>query len=202
MGENPEIVSEDYLSLSDRHDLCKPSSLISKSEDIAARVDRMVSESEYGVDIIEAEEEAERDAVAEREASLARELAVMRSRRKRLVDPIQYAMSIAAEDLASYEPSFGWEMMPPTQKQLAFLENRGIDPQIIENAGKASMIIDKLVRRQQEGLSTPKQIRLLEKYGFVHVGTWSFEAANSMISKLSNNNWHLPYGYDAAAYRP
>ena len=33
---------------------------------------------------------------------------------------------IQAEDLSSYVPSFGWEMMPPSEKQLAALEKFGI----------------------------------------------------------------------------
>lgn len=47
--------------------------------------------------IIEAEEQAEKDVLAEREASLARELAAMRSRKRKLADPLQYALSIAVE---------------------------------------------------------------------------------------------------------
>lgn len=79
----------------------------------------MKDDNEY--DLIEAEEEAERDILAEREAALALELAEMRKRKRKLVDPLQYAMSIAAEDLSSYVPTFAWEMAPPSDKQIAFL---------------------------------------------------------------------------------
>ena len=77
-------------------------------------------------DLIESEEEAERDVLAEREAALAKELAEMRNRKRKLVDPLQYALSIAAEDLTNYVPTFTWEMAPPSEKQLEFLERRGI----------------------------------------------------------------------------
>jgi len=154
------------------------------------------------VDILEAEEEAERSAVEEREKSLARELAIMRTRSRRLVDPIQYALSISAEDLANYTPTFTWEMAPASEKQLALLEKRGIASDTVENMGKAKLLIDRLIERQNEGLSTPKQIRLLEKYGFRHVGTWTFDTASAMISRLANNSCCLPYGFNAAAYRP
>ena len=111
-------------------------------------------------------------------------------------------MSIAAEDLANYVPEFAWEMGPPTQKQLQFLEKRGIFADSVENMGKASLLIDRLVRRQEEGLATPKQIRLLERYGFLQVGTWAFDDASAMISRISNNSWQLPYGINARSYRP
>ena len=148
------------------------------------------------------EEEAERDVLREREEALARELAAMRSKKKKLVDPIQYALSIAAEDLTSYEPTFPWEMGPPSEKQLAFLENRGILPDTVENAGLASLLIDRLKRRQEEGLATPKQIRCLERYGFRRVGTWQFDTASALISRLAMNHWRVPQGMTPSVYTP
>ena len=68
--------------------------------------------------------------------------------------------------------------------------------------GKASLLIDRLMKRQEEGLSTPKQIRLLERYGFRYVGTWSFDAASRAISRLAALNWKLPYGFNPATYMP
>ena len=192
----------DFLWQMERLDLCRPSCLVCRDENEAERVDRMVEDTTGAVDLMEAEEQAERDTILEREQSLARQLAEMRSRRRRLVDPLQFAMSIAAEDLADYTPTFAWEMAPPSQKQLDFLEKRGIDAGSIENMGKASMLIDRLMNRQKEGLSTPKQIRLLERYGFRFVGTWSFDAASKVISRLAALNWKLPYGFNPATYVP
>ena len=68
--------------------------------------------------------------------------------------------------------------------------------------GMASMLIERLVQRHYAGLATPKQIRLLERQGFQHVGTWPKEAASSMISQLMRNNWRLPYGVNAYTYCP
>ena len=126
----------------------------------------------------------------------------MRQRQRKSVDPIQYALSIAAEDLANYAPTFAWEMAPPTERQLAFLENRGIYPGSVTCAGYASVLIDRLIRRQEEGLSTPKQIRCLERYGFRQVGTWTFDQAGTMISRLAANSWRIPRGLNVSAYRP
>ncbi len=120
---------------------------------------------------VKTEEQAERDILAEREAALAKQLAEMRGKKRKLVDPLQYALSIAAEDLTNYVPTFAWEMAPPSEKQIAFLERRGIFADSVRNAGLASLLIDRLQRRQQMGLATPKQIRCLERYGFRQVGT-------------------------------
>ena len=197
-----ELLLLDFLWMTERHDLCRPSCLISKDATIAAKIDKAVAESAGGIDIMEAEEEAERDVLQEREESLARQLAVMRTRQRKLVDPLQYAMSIAAEDLANYVPTFAWEMGPPSQKQLEFLEKRGIFAGSVENMGKASMLIDRLMRRQEEGLSTPKQIRCLERFGFRHVGTWTFDQASAMISLMAAHDWQLPRGFNPTTYRP
>ena len=192
----------DFLWMTERHDLCKPSALFAKDAKIAEIMDKNIESDEDGVDLMAAEEQAERDVLAERESALARELEEMRNRKRKLVDPLQYALSIAAEDLTNYIPTFAWEMAPPSEKQLAFLERRGIFAGSVGNAGLASLLIDKLKRRQDEGLATPKQIRCLERYGFRQVGTWQFDDASALISRLANNNWRLPYGFNAAVYRP
>ena len=197
-----ELLILDFLWLTERHDLCRPSTLFSKNANIAERIDRQVMDTDESVDIMEAEETAERDAMAEREQALAEQLAVMRNRNRKLVDPLQYAMSIAAEDLANYEPTFAWEMGPPTQRQLQFLAQRGIFADSVENMGKASLLIDRLIRRQEEGLSTPRQIRCLERFGFRQVGTWTFDQASKMISRLADNRWHIPFGMNVSAYTP
>ncbi|MFR3006428.1 MAG: hypothetical protein ACLTML_14315 [Blautia faecis] len=50
-------------------------------------------------------------------------------------------------------------MGPPSDKQKQTLEKLGIMPDQIENAGKAAKILDRLDKRRNEGLTTPKQIR-------------------------------------------
>ncbi len=192
----------DFLWLTSRHDLCRPSALISKDQNIADKINEVMLKSADGIDLMDAEEQAERDVLAEREEALAKQLAEMRNRKRKLVDPLQYALSIAAEDLVEYVPTFAWEMAPPSEKQIEFLEKRGIFAETVENMGKACVLIDKLKRRQEEGLATPKQIRCLERYGFRQVGTWQFSAAAKMISRLAVNNWRLPYGLDAKTYKP
>lgn len=192
----------DFLWMTARHDLCRPSALISKDEKIASMIDEQMQTDEDGVDLIEAEEQAERDVLAEREAALARELSEMRQRKRKLVDPLQYALSIAAEDLTNYVPTFAWEMAPPSEKQLQFLERRGIFPDSVSNAGLASLLIDRLKRRQDMGLATPKQIRCLERYGFRQIGTWQFDDASRLIFQLADNRWRVPYGITPSLYRP
>ena len=188
-----DLLILDFLWMTERHDLCRPSSLIAKSAEIAEKMDRKLKEDDQMHDLLEEEQEAEQDIVKEREAALAAQLQQMRTRKSKLVDPMQYAFSIAAEDLVNYEPVTAWEMGPASEKQLAYLEKMGIDRDCVQNMGMASLYIDRLVSRRKEGLSTPKQIRYLERRGFKHVGTWTFSAASEMMNVLAKNNWILPH---------
>lgn len=187
-----DLLILDFLWMTERHSLCRPAHLIAKSDDIAEKITKRIEESGDALDIIEAEEKAEKDAVKEREDKLAKELESMKHRKRALVDPLQFELSIQSEDLANYEPSFGWEMNPPSEKQLAALEKMGIFPDEVDCMGKAARILDKLSARRAAGLTTPKQIRFLESRGFKHVGTWKFDTASRMINRIAANNWQIP----------
>ncbi len=62
-----------------------------KDAEIAKRINQKMMDKESGIDLLEAEKDAESDAIKEREEALARELAAMKKRKSKLVDPIQYA---------------------------------------------------------------------------------------------------------------
>lgn len=190
----------DFLWHTERHELCHPASLICTDEEVAKKMTANIEEAGCPVDIEEAEKQAAEDVVAQREEALAKQLAEMRRRKKKLVDPLQFEMSIQAEDLSGYVPAFGWEMGPPTDKQKATLEKLGILPDEIDNAGKATKLLERLDKRRQEHLTTPRQIRCLEKYGFQHVGTWQFDTAKSMIDRIAANGWRVPASINPQEY--
>lgn len=193
----------DFLWHTQNHELCRPASLICESEEVAEKMTENLKDSAgCPEDIIEAEETASSDVVADREAALAKQLKEMRNRKRKLVDPLQFEMSIQAEDLSGYVPAFGWELMPPSSKQLSALEKFGIFPDEIDNAGKASLLLDRLDKRRFAGLTTPKQIRFLESRGFRHVGTWQFETARKLIDRIAANGWRIPHSIDPTTYIP
>ncbi len=192
----------DFLWHTERHELCHPAHLICENEEVAQKMTENIEEAGSPIDIEEAQEAATEDVISQREEALAKQLAEMRKRKRKLVDPLQFEMSIQAEDLASYVPAFGYEMGPPTDKQVKALEKLGILPDQVDNAGKASKLLDRLDRRRMEGLTTPKQIRFLEQRGFNHVGTWPFENARKLIDRIAGNGWRTPRDIDPASYQP
>lgn len=198
-----ELLLIDFLWMTEKHELCHPAHLICKDDTVAKQLtENLEKKTGAAVDLEEAEKTAESDVVRQREEALAKQLAEMKRRKKKLVDPLQFEMSIQAEDLAGYVPSFGWEMAPPSEKQLNTLEKLGICPDEIGNAGKAAKLLERLDMRRSAGLTTPKQIRFLESRGFQHVGTWDFDSARKLIDRIAGNGWRVPGGIDPQSYRP
>lgn len=192
----------DFLWHTERHELCHPAHLICENPEVTKKMTENIEAAGCPVDIEEAEQKASEDVVAQREEALAKKLSEMKSRKRKLVDPLQFEMSIQSEDLSGYVPSFGWEMGPASDKQRSALEKLGIFPDEIDNAGKAAMLLDKLDKRRCAGLTTPKQIRFLEGRGFQHVGTWQFTDAKRLIDRIAANGWHIPRGIDPLYCNP
>lgn len=198
-----ELLLLDFLWHTERHELCHPASLICENEEVAKKMtENLEKMAGCPIDLEEAEEKASNDVIAQREEALAKVLAEMKRRKRKLVDPLQFEMSIQADDLSNYVPSFGWEMAPASDKQIKALEKYGIFPDEIDNAGKATLLLDKLSKRRNAGLTTPKQIRFLEGRGFQHVGTWNFNDAKHMIDRIASNGWRIPKGIVPQDYRP
>ena len=191
----------DFLWLTERHELCHPANLICSNPDVAQKMTENLETAGGPIDIMEAENEASEDVVAQREEALAKQLNEMKHRKRKLVDPLQFEMSIQAEDLTSYVPSFGWEAVPATDKQRQTLEKLGVFPDEVDCAGKAKVLLDKLGMRREAGLTTPKQIRFLESRGFQHVGTWKFESAKNLIDRIAGNGWRVPREITPAEYK-
>jgi len=198
-----ELLLLDFLWHTERHELCRPAHLICETPEVAQKmVENMEEQTGVMLDLEDMEVKATEDVVAQREEALAKQLEEMRKRKRKLVDPLQFEMSIHAEDLSNYVPNFGWEMAPASDKQIKALEKYGILPDEIANAGKAALYLDRLHKRQAEGLTTPKQIRLLERYGFKGVGMWPFEEAKNMINRIAANGWRVPTSVRPAEYVP
>lgn len=193
----------DFLWMTERHELCHPAALICEDDDVARQMTKnMEAAAGEPQDIEEAEKKASEDVVAEREEALAAELAAQRRKKSRLVDPLQYAMSIEALDLANYRPIFGPEAQAPSQDQKDSLEKFGIKADSVETSGQADKLLNTINDRRARGLATPKQIKQLEMRGFQNVGTWSFEQARRLIDRIAANGWRTPKELNPRTYTP
>lgn len=186
----------DNLFLTEKHQLCRPAHLYCEDDDLA---DKMTERAERDpgaeMDLTDAEmEKARQEVIADREAALAKKLNEMRHRRRELVDPLQYAMSIGLPDLVDYQPVLASETIPPTQTQIDALAKCKILPTEIKSAGHAEAILKAVTERQTKGLAAPRQIRLLERYGFKGVGQMPAAQAQKLIGRIAVNGWRMPLG--------
>lgn len=193
----------DFLWLTDRHDLCHPASLICEDQEVAQKMtNNLAAMPETEVDIQDAEGKAAEDVQRDREEALAKLLAEQRRKKSKLVDPLQFEMSIGDLDLVNYVPAFGSDMQPPTDIQKQTLEKLQINPDGVESSGKANLLIDRIRERQLQSMATPRQIRQLENRGFKNVGSWSFEQARRLIDRIAGNGWRTPFDINPLTYVP
>lgn len=82
----------------------------------------IAEQSNAEMDLEKLEVQASESVVEERENALAEQLAEQRRKKKKLVDPLQFEMSIRSEDLMDYVPTFSWEMAPVSAKQNKYLK--------------------------------------------------------------------------------
>ena len=82
------------------------------------------------------------------------------------------------------------------------LEKMDINPEAVDNAGKASMLLERLQKRREEGLTSPRQIRQLEQRGFQNVSMWTREQAKRLIDRIAGNGWKTPRDIDPHTYIP
>jgi len=191
----------DFLWLTSRHDLVRPAHLVATSADVAQKMTRAL-ETGGAADLQEIKDAAEKEILHEREAALIKQLEEQRRKKRRLVDPLQYAFSTMDQALIDYVPAFPWEKEPSSEKQREQIENAGVFAPSDMPAGQAAALLHSIEERRKQKLATPKQIRLLERMGFHEVGLWKFDSASKMIARISANGWRVPAGVQPAIYIP
>ena len=188
------LLIPDFLWMSEKHSLCHPAHLLADSDEVA---EIMVKKSEAGAgggeeDIdMESVADAQAEFLKQREKALAKKLAEQRRKKAKLVDPLQFAVSIGDEGLADYQPTMPAEAAPASLDQMQFLEEFGLATTEL-CAGMAAKAIEAIEKRKAQQLALPKQIRLLERFGFQHVGRMRRGEAGTLISRISANNWRVP----------
>ena len=195
-----DLLLLDFLWQTETFDIMNPAALVASNDVIREKMTEISVSGEQ--DIFDIEEKAEDEVQKEREGQLAHMLDMMRSKASKSIDPVQYAYSIDDKNLYDYEPMYAWEKDKPTEKQLNYLKLVGFSVGQITTKGQASHIIGVMQNRRERGMSSPKQIKCLERSGFLNVGLWTKEEAGDMITALSDNRWHVPKGINAKTYKP
>lgn len=178
----------DFLWLSQKHNLCKPASLVSDNyEDIATVTSKSEDEEIDLMGAMSDAEEARRNALAEA-------LKAQERKKSKLINPLELFSLLDDIGLHDYEPSFKWEEAEASSKQVQALQNFGIDAEGITK-GYACAIMDKLITRADKGLATVKQVKCLRRFGYDPID-WTFAQASKKISALAAVGWKRWKLYD------
>ena len=164
----------DFLWQAEELSLMRPANLIAEDDtDAKALTDKLGAEGDL--------EEAREEVNADRTRSLTERLNENRSRSGSVLDPLELAVSLNEAALAEYVPTMAWQAQAPTAKQLDVLQKFGLNTMSILSKGHASMILDRLITRRQLGLATPKQVRVMRRYGHKRPELATFEEAKQFL---------------------
>ena len=175
----------DFLWMHEKHSLMRPANLIARTDEEAEQITMRLMEGKGG-DGAEDLEEASNDAKSEREEKLREELEEKSKRRGKFINPDEFAMMLGESSVAEYAPEMKWEERPLTDGQRGVLERNGFDIQEIRGRGHASKVIDLIIRRSHLNLCTPKQMRMLKRFGVQEAENFSFAKASALIDARMN----------------
>lgn len=103
---------------------------------------------------------------------------------KGLVDPLAWAVGIHDSDLIEYEPAMPWEEEQPTSEQVAELTKWGLWGEGEDmTRGFAGVLLERVRMRDALGLATPKQLRLLRRFGEPNADTMSKKEAGLFLGR-------------------
>ncbi len=178
----------DFLWQSEQHSLCHPASLIADKSDVAEQMTKIAENGEI-FDLNDLEQKAENTAREMREKSLADAIRANSQKKSKLIDPMEFALFTHDDALQSYSPAFKWEREAPTQKQLDTLERMQFNTSAIHSKGFASLLLGNAISRRSRNLATPKQIKILNRFGYKNAAEYGFDFATKLITELANNGW-------------
>ncbi len=176
-----DLLVLDFLWMTEKHSLVRPAHLVAPNEEIAQQM-TAISEGAAGLESEQDLLALESDAKEARERSLAEALAANSRRKGRLIDPVEFALSLHEVGLADWEPTMRWHADAPSDKQLQILARMGFDTTAVLTKGYASVLLDRVMTRRALKLATPKQVAWLRKTGHPHPETATFDEAGDWLS--------------------
>jgi superfamily II DNA or RNA helicase len=185
----PTLEVLDFVGNSGRHRLITTTDLLGGdyNDDVIERAKKNIENKGEG-DVLTELQQAEKELEAE---AVSKEGAL---RRERLKARAEYSTAkINPFNVFDIEPVRvkGWnEGREPTQKQLAFLERKGVDCSGL-GFQHASQLIERIIKNQNDKLCTFKQAKLLSRFRY-NPKDMTFKEAGELIDKIAQNGWRRP----------
>lgn len=182
-----DLLLLDFLWLHEKHNLIRPAHLIASTQEQAEIMQKMFAAGGAKQEMLDLQGVAS-EAQVQREKKLQEELAAKAKKAAKTIDAMEFCLSLHVPDLGDYEPMSDYEARPVSDSQKRLLSNWGLDTDSVRCFGQASKMLDTLHFRAREGFATPKQVRLLKRWGIKDPHTVSYDAASRIISRRFGDN--------------
>lgn len=171
----------DFLWMHERHSLVRPAHLIAKSNEEADSITEVQEEKAGGVQEELDIEVACSLAQLRREESLRVQLKAQEKKASKVIDVMDFAVSVHDMTLAEWQPSSPVDELPVTDGQVTLLKNLQMDVDSIKNRGHAGATIDLLLRRRKMNLATPRQLKHLRRMRYQKPEYATLEQASAFL---------------------
>jgi superfamily II DNA or RNA helicase len=182
----------DFLWLHEKHNLIHPAHLIAGDDDELAEAMQAKMEDaaggSYTTQPILDLEGLMTVTQAAREAKLQKDLKESAKKKARVVDAMEFCVSLGSAATAEFEPVNPWEFARPSQAQIDKLTRAGVDVDTVKTTGHASKIIDLILTRQHLGLATPRQVKYLKQFNHPRPETVSQLQASAFLDRVFHHN--------------
>ncbi len=177
-SSKPNLLILDLLWMTEKLDLVSPVDLVCGG--CKDTRERMIKALDDNGDLLTLQVEAEKDMLA----SLEKNVKEHSQKRKRVINPLQFAVLTGDSEIGEWAATEPWHKAPMTQAQIDALTRAGIDPDAVGCKGLASRLIDRLMKRQNLGLATPKQLKIMAQFKHEGGEALTIVEATAVISKL------------------
>jgi len=149
----------DCLYQSGKNLICRPATLIAKSDEEAEEITRL-SEAQAGSEQCDLLDLATQS-VHTREEALRKKLEAMAKRKSVFISADEFALRVHQPDLADFQPSMKWHESPMTDKQKEWVEKAGIDVDTVKSKGHASALLNVYFESRKSQPASPRVKNLL-----------------------------------------
>jgi superfamily II DNA or RNA helicase len=153
----------DFLYQTVKHNLMRPANLIAEDPEEVEGITEMLNKRGGGqmeLDIMQ----AATDATEQRERKLREALERAAKKKARLMDPVEFGLTVHADAVADFEPDKPWHYEAVSDKQRSIIERFGIKADGMLR-GQASALLDIIFARSKAKLANPEILKSLKAAG-------------------------------------
>lgn len=186
-----DAVLLDPLYQSGKNLICTPAHLVAKNQEEAEAIeDLMEAGAMVPEDVAEQFDLVDMSAMADnqREETLRRKLEQKKDELAETVTAEQFALGYNNFAVAEYQPTMSWEMRPPTEKQIKYLNKAKVDLSTVQGRGHANKLLDLYFRHKMISLASHAQRAKMKQMRYPNWEHATIGEAKKFFADLKNRS--------------